>query len=271
MKTVKVSAHLTIFGLCALISFPLAAETEDQAIVRKLANPLAALIQIPVDFSFDRNLGVDDEGERAVMTIKPVIPFSISENWNVISRTVLPIVSLDDAIPGRGSESGLGDAVQSIFFSPKTVGDSGWIWGAGPVFVLPTSTNDFTGAGEWGAGLTAVALKQQGKNWTYGALVNSIRDVDGDTPIETSLVQPFISYRTASAVSIGLNAEATFDGQNDEWSIPVKLSASKLFRFGKLPVSLGGAIRYWADTPSGGPESWGAALTMNIILPSGSK
>jgi len=265
------SAHVFVLGLCALISFPIAAETEEQAIVRKLANPLSTLIQIPIDFSFDRNLGLDDEGERAVMTIKPVIPFSISENWNIISRTVIPIVSLDDAIPGRGSESGLGDAVQSIFFSPKTVGDSGWIWGVGPVFVLPTSTNDFTGAGEWGAGVTAVALKQQSKSWTYGALVNSIRDVDGDTPIETSLVQPFISYRTANGVSFSLNAEATFDGQNDEWSVPVKLSASKLFRFGKLPVSLGGGIRYWADSPSAGPESWGAVLTMNVILPSGSR
>ena len=263
------SASVLILSLCTFISFPIAAETEEQAIVRKLANPIGSLIQIPVDFSFDRNLGVDDKGERAVMTIKPVLPFSISENWNVISRTVLPIVSLEDAIPGSGSESGLGDAVQSFFFSPKTVGDSGWIWGAGPVFVLPISSNDFTGAGEWGAGLTAVALKQQGKSWTYWALVNSIRDVDGDTPIETSLVQPFISYRTANAVSFSLNAEATFDGQNDEWTIPVKLSASKLFRFGKLPVSLGGGIRYWADSPLAGPESWGVLLTMNLILPSG--
>ena len=267
MKTKQASAYVLIFGLCTLISFPLAAETEDQAISRKLANPISSLIQVPVDFTFDKNLGGNDQGERAVMTIKPVIPFSISENWNVISRTVLPIVSLDDVIPGRSSESGLGDAVQSFFFSPTTVGDSGWIWGAGPVFVLPTSTNDFTGAGEWGAGLTAVALKQQGKSWTYGALVNSIRDLGGDTPIETSLFQPFISYRTANSVTFSLNAEATFDGVNDEWSIPVKLSASKLFRFGKLPVSLGGGVRYWADSPPGGPESWSAILTMNLILP----
>ena len=261
------SACVLILGLCALISFPLAAETEDQAISRKLANPISSLVQVPVDFTFDRNLGANDEGERAVLTIKPVIPFSISENWNVISRTVLPIISLDDAIPGRGSEAGLGDAVQSFFVSPKTVGESGWIWGVGPVFVLPTSTNDFTGAGEVGAGITAIALRQQGKSWTYGALVNSIRDIDGDTPIESSLIQPFISYRTANSVSFGLNAEATFDGVNHEWSIPIKLSASKLFRFGKLPVSLGAGLRYWADSPPGGPEGLGGILTMSIILP----
>ena len=77
-KTMR-SASVLILGLCTFISFPIAAETDEQAIVRKLANPLSTLIQIPIDFSFDRNLGLDDEGERAVMTIKPVIPFSISE------------------------------------------------------------------------------------------------------------------------------------------------------------------------------------------------
>ena len=261
------STHIFIFSVITVLATPLAAETEEQAISRKLANPISNLIQIPIDFTFDNNLGGDDQGERTVMTIKPVIPFSISENWNVISRTVLPTISLNDVVPGSSSESGLGDAVQSFFVSPKKVGDSGWIWGVGPVFIVPTSTNDYTGAGETGAGITAVALKQQGKSWTYGALVNTIRDLDGDTPIETSLIQPFISYRTANAVSFSLNAEATFDGVNDEWSIPVKFSASKLFRFGKLPVSLGGGVRYWADSPEGGPEGWGVILSMSIILP----
>jgi len=103
--------------------------------------------------------------------------------------------------PNNGSEFGLGDTVQSFFFSPKVVGDSGWIWGAGPVFILPTSTNDYTGMGELGTGLTAVALKQHGKSWTYGALVNYILDVNSNSPIETSLLQPFISYRTSSAIT----------------------------------------------------------------------
>ncbi|KZZ41386.1 MAG: transporter [Saccharospirillaceae bacterium] len=256
-----------ILSIGTIISLPIAAETEDQAISRKLANPISNLIQLPVDFTYDSNLGSDDEGERTVMTIKPVIPFSISENWNVISRTVLPIVSLTDVVPGSSSETGLGDTVQSFFISPKTVGDSGWIWGAGPVFIVPTSNNDFTGLGEPGAGLTAVALRQKGKSWTYGALVNSIRDVNSDTPIKTTLTQPFISYRTPSSISLSMNSEATYDDINEEWSIPIKFSASKLFRFGKLPVSLGGGLRYWAEGPSSGPEGWGLIATINIILP----
>jgi hypothetical protein len=259
--------YSTLFLVLIAIPLTAIAETEDQALARQLANPLAKLIQIPLDFSFDTGLGADGDGERMLLNFKPVVPFSFSENWNIISRTVIPIVSLDNLTPSSDSEFGLGDAVQSFFFSPKIVGDSGWIWGAGPVFILPTSTNDFTGLGETGAGLTAVALKQQGKSWTYGALVNYIVDINSDTPIETSLLQPFVSYRTSSAVTFSVNSEATFDGTSDEWAIPVKFSVSKLMRFGKLPVSLGAGIRYWLDSPPGGLEGFGFVASMNIILP----
>jgi hypothetical protein len=260
-------AHLTLFLLLITLPLTAIAETDEQALARPLANPLAKLIQIPMDFSYDTGLGADGEGERTLLNLKPVVPFSFSENWNIISRTVIPIVSLDKVNPNGDSEFGLGDTVQSLFFSPKIVGDSGWIWGVGPVFILPTSTNDFTGLGETGAGLTAVALKQQGKSWTYGALVNYIVDVNSDTEIETSLWQPFVSYRTPSAVTYSLNAEATFDGTTDEWTVPVKFSVSKLMRFGKLPVSLGAGVRYWLDSPQGGLDGWGFVASMNIILP----
>lgn len=262
----KVVCYVVLFAAMAG-SIKVVAETEDQAISRQLANPVANLIQIPIDISFDRNLGLNDAGNRVIMSMKPVIPFSFSENWNIISRTVMPLISISDITPTSGSEFGLGDTVQSFFLSPRAVGNSGWIWGVGPAFILPTSTNDFTGLGELGAGLTAVALKQQGTSWTFGALVNSLWDIDGDTPIKTSLIQPFISYRTPSGVSYSLNAEATLDDVSDEWSVPVKFSVSKLFRFGKLPVSMGGGIRYWVDTPPEGPKGWSVVLSMSIILP----
>jgi hypothetical protein len=243
------------------------AETEAQALARQIANPLAKLIQIPLEFSFDNGFGVDKQGERMLLNIKPVMPFSFNDNWNVISRTVLPIVSLSSLAPNNGSEFGLGDTVQSFFFSPKVVGDSGWIWGAGPVFILPTSTNDYTGMGELGAGLTAVALKQHGKSWTYGALVNYILDVNSNSPIETSLLQPFISYRTSSAITYSVNSEATFNGISNEWAVPIKLSINKVMRFGKLPVSVGAGIRYWLDSPAGTAEGWGVVASLNILLP----
>jgi hypothetical protein len=108
-----------------------------------------------------------------------VAPFSISEHWNVISRTILPVISQDDVIPGE-SESGIGDITQSLFFSPKKPTASGWIWGAGPAFLLPTSSDDVLGTEKWGIGPTAVVLKQTDDGWTYGALVNHIVSVAGD-------------------------------------------------------------------------------------------
>ena len=90
---------------------------------------------------------------------------------------------------GSDSEFGLGDTVQSFFFSPKAPTAGGWIWGVGPVLLLPTSTDDRFGLGEWGVGVTGLALRQSG-GWTYGALANHIIDVDGDIGINSTFVQP---------------------------------------------------------------------------------
>jgi hypothetical protein len=72
-----------------------------------------------------------------------------------------------------GDQFGLGDTVQSLFFSPREPGPRGWIWGVGPALLLPTATEDVLGADQWGAGPTGVVLKQQGP-WTYGLLSQRI-------------------------------------------------------------------------------------------------
>ena len=65
--------------------------------------------------------GADGDGDKLLLNVQPVIPVSIGNDWNMISRTILPIVSQDGVIPGEGSQSGLGDTVQSLFFSPKAL------------------------------------------------------------------------------------------------------------------------------------------------------
>lgn len=113
-------------------------------------------------------------GKRQCLTIQPVIPVSLNEDWNVISRTILPVIWQNDIAGPSGEQSGLGDITQSLFFSPKNPGPSGIVWGVGPVFLAPTATDDLLGGGKWGAGPTAVVLKQHG-GWTFGALGNHIR------------------------------------------------------------------------------------------------
>jgi len=138
-------------GLCQ----PAWAQDAD-ALAKKLSNPVAALISVPFQYNYDD--GYANGGYRHTLNIQPVAPFAISEEWNVISRTILPVAYQKDVIPGT-DQAGLGDVTQSFFFSPKETGPSGVVWGIGPALLLPTGTDDL-GADTWGAGPTFVLLKR---------------------------------------------------------------------------------------------------------------
>lgn len=85
----------------------------------------------------------------------------------------MPIVSLSDLSPGAGAEAGYGNKIQGLFFSPKAPSRGGLIWDAGPVIQDPTSTDTAIAPYQWGGGITAVWLKQDGPG-IYGALANHI-------------------------------------------------------------------------------------------------
>jgi hypothetical protein len=161
----------------AIVCQPVASASEsEQQLARQLTNPVAALISVPLQLNYNSDIGPADDGRQRVLNIQPVIPFSLNDDWNLISRTIVPIVDQSDIFPGAGSQTGLGDTVQGLFFSPVAPTAGGWIWGAGPVFLLPTGTNRLLTTDKWGVGPTAVALRQQGP-WTGGLLGNHIWSV----------------------------------------------------------------------------------------------
>lgn len=240
-----------------------------EALAKKLSNPIASLISIPFQFNYDGGYGPEGDGRRGFVNIQPVIPFSLSADWNLISRTIAPLVYQDDLFPGAGHQSGLGDIVQSFFFSPAQPGPSGIIWGVGPVFLLPTATDEMLGGDKWGAGPTGVILKQHGP-WTVGMLANHIWSFAGQgdrQDVNATFLQPFVSYTTKDAWTFSLNTETTYDWTANEWSVPINFNISKLLRFGKLPVQIGGGVRYWAASPDQGPEGWGLRMTITFLLP----
>ena len=137
----------------------------------QLSNPVAALISVPFQLNYDQDIGPADDGDRWLLNVQPVVPVDLNEDWNLISRTILPIISQSDVVPGQDAQFGLGNTVQSLFFSPKALTASGWTWGVGPVFQLPTDTNGL-GNKNWGLGASFVVLKlEKGNPWVYGALV----------------------------------------------------------------------------------------------------
>ncbi len=238
-------------------------------LAKKLNNPVAAMISVPFQFNYDSQIGPERDGERIQLNFQPVIPVSLNDDWNMISRTILPIIDQDDIFPGAGSQFGLGDITQSLFFSPTHPSASGITWGLGPVFLVPTGTDELLSAEKWGAGPTLVVLRQSG-GWTYGALMNHIWSFAGDAnrnDVSATFLQPFINFTTHDAWTFGVNAESSYDWEAEQWSVPVNFSVSKLVRFSHQPVSLGGALRYWADSTDGGPHGFGARATITFLFP----
>lgn len=269
------SAHLPTFRALAAISAAMIlsapsvmADEAQEELAKKLANPIANLISVPFQLNYDENFGADDDGSKYLLNIQPVIPFSIGKEWNVITRTIVPLVDTTD-MPVKGvSESGFGDIVASQFFSPKEL-TKGWTWGVGPVWLLPSASDETLGGEKWGLGPTGVALKQQGP-WTYGALANHIWSFAGedDRPdINATFIQLFASYVTNTKTTISLTTESTYSWENEEWSIPINFIVAQMLAIGKLPVQLGLGVRYWADSPDNGPDEWGARFQFTFIFP----
>lgn len=231
-------------------------------LARQLSNPVAALISVPIQYNYDETFGAD--GNRHLINVQPVIPISISEDWNLISRTILPIVYQEDVIPGT-DQFGLGDVVQSLFFSPKEPTESGLIWGIGPAALLPTASNDSLGADTWAVGPTAVVLKQQGK-LTIGALANHLVDVSGDAEINATFVQPFVSVSLGKGRTLAFNTESTYDWDAEQWNVPINIIYSKVSRIGGQLVSYSGGVRGYVETPQGGPD-WGVRFALTLLYP----
>lgn len=247
------------------------AVTDDKAaaaeLAKKLSNPVAALISVPLQNNFDFGAGPNGDGFQYKLNVQPVIPISLSENWNLISRTIVPIVYQEN-IFGKTSQAGLSDTVQNFFFSPKAPTSGGWIRGAGPVLLLPTATDDLLGAEKWGAGPTALALKQQ-NGWTYGVLANHIWSYAGDSSrreVNATFLQPFVSFTTKKQTTFGLNTESTYDWSNSQWTVPLNASVSQLVKIAKHPVQFSLGVKYYAEKPANGPD-WGLRLAVTFLFP----
>jgi hypothetical protein len=242
--------------------------SDADALAKQLSNPVASLISLPLQSNWDSGMGASGDGERWTLNVQPVIPIGISDDWNMISRTIAPLITQSDVI-GDDSQSGLGDITQSLFFSPKQPTANGWIWGVGPALLLPTATDDLLGLEQWAVGPTAVMLKQTPTGWTYGALVNQLWSVAGDddrADVNATFVQPFVSKSLGQGRTLTLNSESTYDWNAGQWNVPVNLFYSKVTRLGTQLISVGGGARVYLESPDGGAD-WGFRFVVTLLFP----
>lgn len=261
----RVVRTLVLFLSPLAIAAPVHSQESDaDALAKSLSNPVSALISVPLQYNFDETFGSD--GYRHTLNIQPVVPVSISGGWNLISRTIVPVMYQKNVVPGS-DKFGLGDITQSFFFSPKEPTASGLIWGVGPAALLPAGDGEL-GNHTWAIGPTAVVLKQQGP-WTYGALVNHLVDVGGDKQIESTFMQPFLARGMGAGRTLTFNFESTYDWEAGQWTIPMNITYSKVSKIGNQRVSYAGGVRAYLDKPAGGPD-WGLRFVLTLLYPKGS-
>jgi hypothetical protein len=241
------------------------AKAADAELVKKSLNPVADLVSVPIQNNWDFGIGSAD-AMKYTANIQPVIPLTLNKDWNLITRTILPVIYQESRFPGDGNHSGLGDITQSFFLSPKEpVG--GWILGAGPALLYPSATDSALGSSEWGAGPTIVAL-QQTKGWTYGLLANHIWSYAGwgSKDVDATYLQPFFGYSTKTYTTFMVNTESTYDWEEQQWTVPVNFMVSQMLKVGKQPIALQLGYRYYAEKPDGGPD-WGLRFTVTFLFP----
>jgi hypothetical protein len=254
-------------GLVSITAFAEGASGDQAAdLAKKLQNPVANLISVPIQNNWDFGIGRAD-AMRFTANVQPVIPFSLGDNWNLITRTIMPIIHTESPVNEGQSLSGMGDVVQSFFLSPaQPVG--GWILGGGPVFLYPTASENALGTQKWGAGPTAVALRQE-NGWTYGMLANHLWSFAGNeqrSNVNATFAQPFLNYTTKTFTTFGLNTESTYDWETKQWSVPVNFTVQQLVKIGPQPVAFTLGGRYYADKPDGGAD-WGLRFVVSLLFP----
>jgi len=237
-------------------------------LAQELTNPVADLLTIPIQMNYDQNVGSADDGWKLQTNVQPVLPFNLGADWNLITRTIMPVIWQNDIVPGAGSQFGLGDITVSLFASPKRP-TNGVIWGVGPILYLGTATDDLLGAEKWGAGPSAIALTMRGR-WTMGALANHVWSFAGNDDrdsINNSFVQPFVAYTWPSAWTVSVQSETSYNWVTSDWSVPVNIAAAKLVMFGRLPVSIQAGVGRWLTSPDSGPDGWRFRVQANFVLP----
>ncbi len=263
----KIKYILTALFVSMLCTTGLLGKSAEE-LAKAAQNPVANMISLPFQNNTNIGIGTDDETQN-IMNVQPVWPVSLNDEWNVITRTIMPIVSQPDIFTREGRVNGIGDTTFTAFLSPK---DSGALtWGAGPVFLLPTATDDTLGSDKWGAGISAVVLAMPGK-WVVGSLVSNIWSIGGSAEQEINLFtwQYFVNYNLDDGwyLTTAPVITANWEADNDHrWTIPFGGGVGKLFKIGNQPVNAQISVYNNVVTPDDYGATWQIRAMVQFLFP----
>ena len=231
-------------------------------------NPVGDLISLPFQNNTNFGFGPYDRTQN-VLNIQPVVPISLGSKWNLITRTIFPVITQPDFFSESGSTTGLGDTNFTGFLSPAQPGK--FIWGIGPAIIIPTATDESLGSGKWSAGPSAVGLTIQGP-WVVGLLVSNVWSFAGQSDradVNFFLAQYFVNYNMnqgwylVSAPIITSNKQAS---SGNQWIVPFGGGFGKIFRIGKQPMNFNTQAFYNAVKPDFGPD-WQWRVQLQFMFP----
>ena len=265
----RLAATLVMAGTIAA-ALPARAELSAEELAKLAQNPVGNLISVPFQNNTNLNFG-PLKGTQNVLNIQPVIPISVNSDWNIITRTIVPVISMPALGPDVPSTSGIGDTVLTAFLSPANPGH--WIWGVGPVLQLPTNSTAELGNRNWGLGPSVVLLRlEKGNPWVFGVLVNNVWSLTSDKQggsYNNGLIQPFVNYNfdgglyltTAPIMTVNWKAESS-----QQWTMPLGGGVGKIFHLGKLPVNTQISAYYNVVRPDFAPN-WQIRAQVQFMFP----
>jgi hypothetical protein len=273
-------------GMSALAAEPAGSGTAEptgasqqslENVSKQLNNPVADIWSLTFQFNryYLNGKVTDRTREQDLLNFQPVLPVHLTEDWNLITRPVLPFIFNSPAFePGKGwyNESGFGDVALLSLLSPAKL-TSGLIWGVGPTFIFPTASDNTIGQGKYQAGPAAVGL-YMGKEWIFGVLAQQWWSFAGDNGSRPGTnqanIQYFIQYLFGDHWQVGMAPNILIDWKADQgqrFTVPVGLGIGKLVKIGPLPVKLTLEGDYMVVNPDDFGQRYGVRFQIIPVLP----
>ncbi len=279
MRLVSVKRVFPWIGLLGLLlaSNTLVQAADDDQLRRATQNPVADLISVPFQNNTLFGIGPNDDTVN-VLNIQPVIPFHLTQDWNLITRTIVPLLYVPDLVSGSpelpadrtgGDTFGLGDINTTLFFSPAQPAKA--IWGVGPSLTIPTATDEILGTRKWSAGPSALILFMP-KPWVVGALARQLVSFAGNDDrkdVSQLLIQPFVNYNLPGGWYVTSSPIITnnWEGASGErWNVPIGGGGGRLMRINKLPINVQTQAFYYVEHPSNGAD-WALRFQLQFLFP----